>query len=135
MQALPQTKNMIITIPFKTPTINHLYGQHGVSKYLKPKAKELRERIGAIVQNTIKEEFLEDDRLRVSVYIMEDWYTKKGAVKNKDVANREKFLIDSVFGALGIDDKQIFEHKMKKVQSISTDEWCEIKIERMNLHE
>jgi len=35
----------------------------------------------------------------------------------KDIANRKKFLIDSVFRGLGLDDSFIFEHTMFKVQS------------------
>ena len=38
-------------------------------------------------------------------------------MKKKDIANREKFLIDSVFNALGLDDCFIFEHAMRKAQS------------------
>ena len=57
-------------------------------------------------------------KLSVRVEIYEDWHTKKGAVKKKDVANREKFLIDSVFKALELDDCFIFEHVMRKVQSV-----------------
>ena len=41
---------------------------------------------------------------------------EKGDVKKVDISNREKFLIDSVFNALEIDDKNIFEHTMKKIQ-------------------
>jgi len=55
---------------------------------------------------------------------------KKGEVKRKDVANREKFLIDSVFDALGIDDKFIFEHNISKCQD--TEEFALIKIEEYN---
>lgn len=39
---------------------------------------------------------------------------KKGEVV---YSNREKFLIDSVFNALGLDDCFVFEHTMIKVQS------------------
>lgn len=56
-------------------------------------------------------------KLSVRVEIYEDWHTKKGDVKKKDIANREKFLIDSVFNALGLDDCFVFEHTMIKVQS------------------
>jgi len=110
---------MKITIPFKTPTINHLYGQHGVRKYLKPEAKELRERIKEIIEfekdNGLF--FSNANKLQVNIKIYENWYTKKGKVKRKDISNREKFLVDSVFDALGIDDKGIFKHTMEKIQS------------------
>ena len=44
---------MIIRIPFKTPTVNHLYGHHGNRKYLKPEAKKLREKIKELVDEQV----------------------------------------------------------------------------------
>ena len=55
-------------------------------------------------------EKLKNKELSLTVEIFEDWYTKKGAVRKKDLANREKFLIDSVFRSLGLDDSYIFKH-------------------------
>lgn len=122
------TKKMEIILPFKTPTINHLYGQHGFRKFLKPEAKKLREEIIDIVKNSPKDNiFYPPRKLKVSVEIHENWHTKKNTVKKKDVANREKFLIDSVFDGLGADDSYIFEHSMKKVQS--HEEFAIIRIE------
>lgn len=122
---------MIIKIPFKTPTVNHLYGHRmgNPRPYLKPEAKKLREEIKEIVYNS-PIDLVRDpsQKLKVTVEVYEDWFTKKGVVKRKDVANREKFLIDSVFEALGLDDKMIFEHTMKKMQSEK--EFSIIKIER-----
>ena len=103
-----------IYIPFKTPTVNHLYGHHGGRKYLKKEARDLREKIKDLVP---KHNFSKDSKLFVRVRIVEDWYTKVGVIKKKDVANREKFLIDSIFHALGIDDKQIFVQLIEKIQS------------------
>jgi len=103
----------IFIIPFKTPTINHLYWHRGNMKVLTKEAKELRVEIDAIVEPAPE---LQDKKLKVIVYIHEDWYTKKGEVKRKDIANREKFLIDSVFSSMGIDDRFIFEHHIYKIQ-------------------
>jgi len=110
---------MLITLPFKTPTINHLYGQHGFRKFLKPEARKLREEIERIIKGIkSKGEYLKPTQpLEVHIKVYEDWYTKKGVIKRKDIANREKFLIDSVTLALGIDDKLIFKHTMEKIQS------------------
>jgi len=111
---------MIIKIPFKTPTINHLYGHRmgNPKPYLKNEAKKLREEIKELIINQAFPLFAQQDvKLKVSVEIHEDWFCKDGSVKKKDIANREKFLIDSVFDAIGIDDKLIFEHSMKKIQS------------------
>lgn len=124
-----------ITLPFATPTVNHLYGQRpggfGRARYIKPEAKEIRKEIEEIIHNLpIKEENFLNKKLKVTVEIHEDWFCKNGTVKRKDVANREKFLIDSVFGALGMDDKFIFEHSISKVQDDAFS-FCTIKIEVM----
>ena len=120
-----------IKIPFKTPTSNHLYWHKGNIKIMKSEAKELRERINQIcleIPNTLKEGLKE--KLKVEVEIHENWYTKKWGIARKDISNREKFLTDSVFKSLGIDDKLIFEHTMKKVQSET--EFAIIKISIIN---
>ena len=116
---------MIITIPFRTPTVNHLYGRHGNRSYMKPEAKRLREEIREMVP--VIDSALLEVPLKVTVFIHEDWYCKNKSVKRVDIANREKFLIDSVFDALGIDDKFIFEHTMHKIQDEK--EFAKISIE------
>ena len=107
---------MIITIPFKTPTINHLHGFRGHFQYLKKDAVELKKKIKEIVEEQ-KPIIPRDSKLAVLVDVYENWYYKNGKVKKVDVANREKFLIDSVFEALGIDDKWIWVQQMTKMQS------------------
>jgi len=111
---------MIITIDMKTPSINHLYLQRGYHKFLTKEAKDLKKYIDeCILENTELDERdrLRDKKLRVEVIIYENWETKKGDVARKDVSNREKFLIDSIFNSLGLDDKYIFAHSMFKIQS------------------
>jgi len=110
-----------IIIDKKTPSVNHLYGHNKFGHfYIKKEGRELREYILKKVKNKIpkgKLKHFQDIKLIVSVDIYENWFTKKGTVKKIDIANREKFLIDSVFNALGLDDCFIFEHIMKKIQS------------------
>ena len=111
----------MFVIPFKTPTINHLYYHRGNMKILSKEARELRAKIEELLDKEHIHEAVEvikenDCKLRVLIRIQENWLTKKGEVKRKDIANREKFLIDSVFNALGIDDKMIYEHTSMKVQ-------------------
>ena len=111
-------EGIVIKIPFKTPSINHLYWHKGNIKILKTEAKKLREEIKEIIYKLpIVEENLCGKELKVEVEIHENWYTKKGDIKRVDLSNREKFLLDSVFYALGMDDKCIFKHAMIKVQS------------------
>jgi hypothetical protein len=77
------------------------------------------------LQKTIKELVPEcsvkDKKLLVQVLIYENWLNQDGTVKTKDVSNREKFLIDSVFKALGVDDKYIFCQTLIKVQSVDVE--------------
>jgi len=110
---------MQIIINEKTPTINHLYGQRGTFKFLKKEAKELRERIiDETVRQSQEQDFetlkWQDKILQVETIVFEDWFTRQNTIKKKDVANREKFLIDSVFKGLNIDDSQIWKNTLIK---------------------
>jgi len=126
---------MIIEIPFKTPTVNHLYGQRpggfGRTRFIKPEARKIREKIKEICSKVPIGSLGHFDRLKlkVEVQIYENWFCKNLSVKRKDIVNREKFLIDSVFDALGLDDKLIFIHIMRKIQS--TEEKAIITIEAL----
>ena len=112
---------MIIKIPFKTPTINHLYFHRGNIKILTTEARKCRNEIISIIDDIDKSkiELLRDERLVIKLYINENWLLKDNiTIARKDLFKREKFLIDSVFMALGIDDKFIFEAQMFKVQNL-----------------
>lgn len=106
---------MEIKIPFKTPTLNHLYWHRGNIKILKTEARELRKKIIKMCEKIEHE--LGEGLLKVEVAIHESWYFKNGAPRKTDIANREKFLIDSVFKGLGIDDCLIWENHMYKIDS------------------
>ena len=128
---------MIIKIPFKTPSANKLYGKtfrHN-SVYLRPEAKKLKQEIHDIVIHELAHNYDlgKHNIFRVVIEIHEDWYYKNGNVKKMDLANREKFLIDSVFEAIGIDDKNIFEYTMKKIQD--KEEYANITIECLEKQE
>ena len=122
-----------IKIPFKTPTINHLYWHKGNMKIMKTEAKKLRQEIIQICKEVPTGRLgrfeQENAGLKVIVEIYENWKCKDGSVKKKDVSNREKFLIDSIFEGLDIDDKFIFEHTTIKRQSDK--EYSIIKIEKI----
>lgn len=112
---------MQIKIPFKTPSVNHLYFTHRGRRILTAEARKLKKEIYTMVdfQKTLNRDTLNNKNLKVNILIFEDWYCKNGSVKKKDVANREKFLIDAVFEALGIDDRFIFIERIEKIQSAS----------------
>lgn len=118
-QEVGKTKRMLeIKIPFKTPTVNHLYWHKGNVKIMKKDAKLMRQEIVKICEEQpISKIIPYENGLDVEVEVYEDWYCKNGSVKKKDVANREKFMMDSVFAGLGIDDKYIFKHTIIKKQS------------------
>ncbi len=119
---------MEIKIPFKTPTINHLYWHKGNMKIITKEGREIRGKIYDIIINLhMNTTSYEDKKLSIKVEIFENWLTKKGLVKRADISNREKFLVDSIFTALGLEDKFIFEHKMIKKQS--EEEYCIVTID------
>ena len=123
---------MKIIIPFKTPSVNHLYFNWKNRRILTKEARELKKKIDEIVKKKISNRNLdiedyEDRKLTVLVEIYENWLTKSGDVYKKDISNREKFAIDSIFKSLGLDDKFIWEHTMRKIQSIKEKAVVEIK--------
>jgi hypothetical protein len=126
-----------IKLPFKTPTINHLYWTNPKVGYkiLTTEARKIRKQIEDIVkpmQDQAKD--LQDRYLEVVVFIVEDWLTKGNEPIKKDIANREKFIIDSIFQALGMDDKWIWHIEMHKEQSKYTEE-CIVQIAEVNIFE
>lgn len=125
---------LTITIPFKTPTINHMYGFRGYHKFFTKEGKLLRKRIEDIclAAQPATAEYA-DKKLSIVVEIHENWFCKNGAIKKVDISNREKFLVDSVFNAIGLDDKQIFDHRMMKVQDDK--EYSVIRIETAPVNE
>lgn len=126
---MEEIKKIQIKIPFKTPTVNHLYfiSRWNNMRIITAEAKKLKEEIRDIIQSlNINTKPYQDQELDIIIEIHEDWYTKKGKVKQKDIANREKFLVDAVFQYLELDDRFIFNHKMIKVQD--NEEYAIIKV-------
>lgn len=121
---------IMLEIPFRTPTINHLYWHRGNMKIMKKEAKKLREAIIDICDKVDREEVkkLYGKELKVTIEVYEDWYNQDGTIKKKDLMNREKFLIDSIFEGLIVDDKNIFEVLFSKCQS-EDKEFSIVKIE------
>lgn len=121
-----------IIIPFKTPSVNHLYFSWRNRKILTKEARELKKLIKKLVDSQMEFKIMCDDvKLSVNVEIYENWMCKNGEVSKKDISNREKFLIDAVFDSLGIDDKYIYQESFKKIQSLE-EEKAIITIENEN---
>lgn len=113
---------MEIKLQYKVDmSVNNMYWTSKKGKFLKKEALYLRERIIEDAREQIsKEEVIilgYDRKLTIGIIMTENWYCKNGSVKKSDLDNRLKFLIDSIFRGLGIDDKMIFEIYAKKEQS------------------
>ena len=113
---------MQIIIPFKTPTINLMYvtwsprGSVRTMRIKSKEAKKLFKEVQEIVDNSETEQL--DGSLSVNIEIHSNWHNKDGSIKKRDIANLEKFITDSIFSALpNMDDRQIFEIKLIKIQS------------------
>ncbi len=119
-----------IIINKRTPTVNLMYGHNMKGHfYIKPEGRKIREEIDELIKNLkIGVEDYRNKKLKVKVRIFENWFTKKGEVKKRDISNREKFLIDSVFKSLGLEDMFIWEHLMLKEQSEEEKAIIEIKL-------
>ena len=91
---------------------------------MKPDAKNLRQMIMLKRKGQVDPTM----ELRCSITVGSPrWYNKNATIKKRDIANLEKFLIDSVMKDLEADDCQIFFTSMQKV--VSETEWFEIVIE------
>jgi len=107
---------MKIIIPFKTPTINNMYVQFRNLRIKSKISKEQAEEVKKIVLNTPTE--IIKGELNVNITIYSNWYNKDKTIKKRDIANLEKFITDSIFNNLeDMDDKQIFNITMNKIQS------------------
>lgn len=126
-----------IKIPFKTPTVNSLYvnvktKQGKLIRIMPEKYRKLKAMIEEIARDYKENaKYYQGKRLAVSIFITEDWLNKNKTIKKKDLANREKFIIDSIFPSLGIDDSFIWELSLFKEQSKFVEEVV-IQIEELN---
>jgi len=98
-------------------------------KFLKKEARELRDEIITLVNNQVHEyelKHLKDKQLIVNVEVHENWFDLNKNIKRKDILNKEKFLIDSVFKGLDLDDRQIFDCRFIKRQSNNEEDYKSI---------
>lgn len=54
--------------------------------------------------------------LSVNINLYGNWFTKSGSIRKVDAANFEKTLIDSIFTHLKLNDENIFELTIMKIQ-------------------
>jgi len=110
---------MEINLPYRTNfSVNSMYRVTRAGKFLKREALNLRTRIiKDVLSQLIDRMELVDKKLTVGIIFVEDWNYKNGEPRRVDIDNRLKFLIDSVFKALDLDDKMIYEIYARKEQS------------------
>jgi len=117
-----------IVIPFKTPTVNLMYATFRGHRVKSKESRELSEKVKEIVMNSDINIFTGELSIKIEIY--SNWYNKNKTIKKRDIANLEKFITDSIFNGLEeMDDRQIFELTMKKIQS--DDEKAIITIEEL----
>lgn len=126
---------MKIIIPFRTLTLTKLYltwTPRGGTRPMRIKSKEAKsqaEEVKRIVLNSPTE--ILKGELQVSITIYSNWYNKNKTIKKRDIANLEKFIVDSIFSNLEeMDDSQIFQITMNKIQSDK--EFTEVEINEIN---
>ena len=104
-----------------------MYATYNGNRVKSQEARELSKEVEKIIERMPMEEILGE--LKVEIIIHSNWYNKNGSIKKRDIANLEKFITDSIFNALpSMDDKQIFEISLKKVQD--EEEFALIKIKQ-----
>ena len=101
-------------------SVNSMYRTTRYGKFLTRAALIKRAQIIMDVKKIINisnDNELRNKNLSIGIIFKENWYCQNGEVKKADLDNRLKFLIDSVFKALDLEDKMIFEIYTKKEQS------------------
>ncbi len=105
-------------LPFRCGiTVNQAYMRINGKTWLKQDARDIRAQILCYIKdNEIKIDH-DEEKLHVSLSFEEDWWYKNGNMAKSDIDNRLKFLIDSIFTGLEIDDKFIWKLEAEKLQS------------------
>lgn len=111
--------NLKMTLDGKLASVNKMYlrGKHG-GVYLAPEVVEYREKVAPIVEEYYANcaDKYEGGLLTVTVHVHTSFFTKGDEVRRLDIDNFAKQTIDSVFPPLGIDDKMIFDLRLRKVE-------------------
>ena len=108
----------VFVFPFKaTISVNQTYYHIRNQRHLTVEAVKLRLRIKEYIKKKYPLKFEIEDKIKVELYVYENWNRKDGLTTHKDIANREKFFIDSVFPEFGFDDCHIWDFRIIKMQS------------------
>lgn len=111
--------NLKMTLDGKIASVNKIYmkGRNG-GIYLAPEVKDYRIAVKPVVEKYYADSpnKYKGGLLVVKVDIHTNFLTKGGEVRRIDIDNFAKQIIDSIFPPLNIDDKMIFDLRLRKVQ-------------------
>jgi Holliday junction resolvase RusA-like endonuclease len=86
-----------------------------IFRVLTPAARAYKEQVAQHVA-AARAQGLPKGPLRATlVYVSPRWYTQEGDIARKDVANREKLVMDAVFQQLRMEDSWVFHLVLEKV--------------------
>lgn len=110
--------NLDMRLDGKITSVNKIYlrGKYG-GVYLAPEVAQYRKDIKPVVEKYYKESGskYEGGLLTMKVHVYDNFFIKGHEIRRLDIDNFAKQIIDSIFPALKIDDKAIFNLTLKKV--------------------
>lgn len=102
----------------KIASVNTIYvrGRNG-GVFISPEVRKYREDNKPIVKEALKASGTkyENGIIKMSVKVCTNYFTKADEIRKVDIDNTAKQILDTVFPALDIDDKTVFELNLKKV--------------------
>lgn len=110
---LPQT----FTLKLKCPSVNSLYEVNYRLREisLKSSVKLFKYKV---ITLTPRIDVPKDEQLVIEIcYHSSGWFNKDGSIKNKDIQNIDKALIDALSEKLGVRDCNFFKVSREKVES------------------
>lgn len=118
----------------KITSVNKTYlrGRNG-GVFLAPEVVEYRKAQAPIVRKYLKDSgtTYEGGLLIVVIDVCCDFFTKGQQIKRLDLDNFAKNILDTIFPALGIDDKAVFDLRLKKVQYTQGQPYIIVKIKEV----
>lgn len=120
-------KELVIIVPFKTISVNSQWFVWKGRKILTKEARKMKKDIEEI-SKPFAGVFHDNEKLSVQIDVYDSWFTKKdGSFRKRDLQNKQKLLIDGIFSGLNLDDCQIFNLTMTKIDSKSENSIVTIK--------
>lgn len=125
--------NLRITIPGRAISANALYkrGRNG-GVYLTEEAVAYRAMARVHVEKAIGNWVdYEGGPVKMTVKAYDNFYTKAGLIRDVDIDNSLKNLLDSIFPVLGVRDKVVFDLQAVKKHHPSNPPKCVVHIKEM----